>query len=157
VVHQRACQNLLNIAKLTYGLCAPISENLAKGVDKFKVPVEIRVEFFEKNSTDKVKGTWMMEADAASDNRLYVYSMHVHMGALPLDQPAPSTLFARADMNDMNEETEDRVYDFLESIGITDAVAHFVKSFTVVRQTSDCASVLTQLSTLLKESVVHKQ
>jgi len=100
-----------------------------------------------------VKGRWHLVGFAGEDNRLYVEEMRAVMGEVgktaegadAIEEVQP-TLF-----DELNNDLQDRIYDFLDELGVDDRVAHFAKAYVVEYKNRTDIGFLNTLKTLMTE------
>jgi len=74
-----------------------------------------------RNKEGKVKGHWELVCYSGTDNRLYVHAMHTRKESEP---ESPDTVFL---FDALEQDEQDKIYDFLDEIYVDDRLAHFVK------------------------------
>jgi len=87
------------------------------------------------------------------DNRLYVEEMRAVMGevgktaeGLDAIEEVQPTIF-----DELNNDLQDRIYDFLDELGVDDRVAHFEKAYLVEYKNKTDIGFLNTLKTLITD------
>eukprot|EP01118_Nematostelium_gracile_P016347 TRINITY_DN6748_c0_g1_i1.p1 TRINITY_DN6748_c0_g1~~TRINITY_DN6748_c0_g1_i1.p1 ORF type:complete len:346 (-),score=107.31 TRINITY_DN6748_c0_g1_i1:102-1139(-) len=91
---------------------------------KHSLEIDIRIE----DRDGKPKGKLHLYGFAGLDDRLYINEMLCETGSTLTDDKKSYCVF-----DDLSDPMQDRIYDYLDELGVDDRMAHFVKS-TVVRE-----------------------
>jgi len=123
------------------------------------------IEFMKKG---KVKGTWRLYCFSGHQNRLYIDQMEVIDGAVEQPKNLEETFFNLAHgevkaypFDTLTVETQDRIYDLMDKLGLDDQVSHFVKQYVIRKKSQNETLFLNRLRELLVSTlppeVVNKQ
>jgi len=105
---------------------------------KHSLEIDIRIH----DKKDQPKGNFHLYGFAGLDDRLYINEMLCQTGdvaTLNLTRnPSPSAVEKDADktycvFDDLSDAMQDRIYDYLDELGVDDRMAHFIKT-TVMRE-----------------------
>lgn len=101
---------------------------------KHSLEIDIRI----NDKEGKPKGQIHMYGFAGLDDRLYINEMLSNVGPPKEKKPTPENISEIDDINmvifdDLSTAMQDRVYDYLDELGVDDKMAHFIK-VTVARE-----------------------
>lgn len=99
-----------------------------------EVGVDVHIQVADKSG--KPKGEFVIRGFAGVDNRLYAESVEID-GAAPLDWYA------------LQDDTQDRLYDLLDAVGVDDQLSLFVKQRVLIAEIDGEVSALESLKKLL--------
>jgi len=117
--------------------------------------VAINIIFHEGGN---VKGRWHMTGFAGEDNRLYVEEMRTVIGETGKNAQGNDAI---EDVNptifdELNNDLQDRIYDFLDELSVDDRVAHYAKAYVVEYKNKTDIGFLNNLKTLMTEPAKEK-
>jgi len=109
----------------------------------------IQIEIAFKNTDGSTKGKWSMAGYAGKDNRLYITDMAVNKGDEPtqIDPDIPTQMIP---FETLSDDLQDRLYDFLDEVGVDDQMAHFVKQYLIESEVKMASGFLQNLRDLMK-------
>lgn len=93
-----------------------------------KVAIEVKVSYNDR--AGKTKGEFLFRSIARKDNRLYGDELLVSEGVAESEESLKGI-----DWWSLDDSTQDRVYDYLETFGVGDELAHFAKQYTMHAKT----------------------
>jgi len=117
----------------------------------YKHNLHIEVAF--KNPEGSVKGRWTLTGYAGKDNRLYISDMAINKGEVATTEDAEGAEgapLAMVPFETLSDDLQDRLYDFLDEIGVDDQLAHFVKQHLVEAEVKQASGFLQDLKDLMK-------
>jgi len=104
---------------------------------------------------------WILGGFAGKDNRLYIEDMSLateeqtkKMAETPVnpllkESTAPPSVDA-IPFESLADNLQDRIYDFLDEIGVDDQLAHFIKVYTVTAEAKTAVKFLENLKEVIK-------
>jgi len=105
---------------------------------KHAIQIELVVQGKQKGQKE---GTFYLEGFAGVDNRLYLDEMVVQKEG---EQEASFCIF-----DDLSDEIQDRIYDYLDSLGVDDKLALFVKQHVVRKKSESDVNFLKKFKQLI--------
>jgi len=111
---------------------------------KHSLEIDIRIQ----GKDAKLKGKLHLYAFAGLDDRLYINEMLCENDVTGTETPADKKTYCVFD--DLSDPMQDRIYDYLDELGVDDRMAHFVKT-TVAREKKESdIAFLTNFKEILK-------
>lgn len=111
-------------------------ENQMEGARPKDIHFEVKVQFGDK-------GDLTLSAFTGEDNRLYVDALAAR------DSLAEDAKVREFDWYSLGDDTQDRMYDFFDKLGVDDQLAHYVKQYTLQSEQNREVDFLTTFRSLL--------
>jgi len=118
----------------------------------YKTNIGVDVKF--TNPDGSFKGRWLLHGFAGKDNRLYISDMAIVKDENPTvpskeDEDTPPQ-HPMIPFDSLSDDMQDRLYDFLDEVGVDDRLANFVKNFLIQAEVKQANKFLEELKALMK-------
>lgn len=116
----------------------------------YKTNLNIEVQF--KNKDGSHKGKWILSGFAGKDNRLYINDMGIDKTEpkAVVEDPESEIPQNMVPFETLSDDMQDRLYDFLDEVGVDDQLAHFVKQYLIQAEVKQASNFLEELKNLMK-------